>query len=183
MKKETEPGYRIVISLCRVYLFIGDSIHSNHHCLSLRSPNHQSSIHTAGAEPSHTTSTTLKDTDRVDGILMRGGQLRVVLGLALEIHLSEHIQGGFFPLSVSTAGFGFDRARNVPALLAATEPERFAVVSCGDYLGLTVPDQAGERQGLRADVDDGSWWLLWSTGIDDSDAAVMARKSKCITAR
>lgn len=106
---------------------------------------------------------------------MGSRQLRIILRLSLEIHLSEHIQGRFLSL-LAWPGLGFDRTSYLPALLTAAEPKCLAVISGSDDLALAVPDETCERKSLRTDVDDGSWRLLRTARVDDGDTAVMCCK-------
>jgi hypothetical protein len=66
---------------------------------------------------------------RRDGILMCRLQLSVILRLPLEIHLAEHVESGFFTRIAHTGtGLCLDRARKLPATLAAMKAIWFAVL-------------------------------------------------------
>jgi hypothetical protein len=58
---------------------------------------------------------------------MDGVELRVVLCLTLEIHLSEHIQCRLFPsIGDSWTGLGLEAPYNFPALLRTLQAECLA---------------------------------------------------------
>ena len=56
------------------------------------------------------------------------------------------------------------------------------VSSCNN-LSLAVPDETVQRQQAGGDVQHGARWLLGSTGVDDSHAAVVSGEGKSIAAR
>src|SRR5690348_16822132 len=79
--------------------------------------------------------------DHCNGVLMDRLQLRVVLGLALQIHLPEHVQSRFLALVAKTrAPLDLHGAAQLPAVDAARKAESLAVVTGGNDLGLAVPD-------------------------------------------
>ena len=109
-------------------------------------PDHDSAINTAGwytisrspvptvrrsltAELSQGAPPLIICTNCGDGILMCRLQLCVVLCLPLEIHLAEHIESGFFPcITHLGTDLCLDRARKLPATLAAMKAIWFAVL-------------------------------------------------------
>lgn len=152
------------------------------HLYNLNCPDDDSAIDTASTEFPDPSRRTLKDTDSVDGVLMGGAQLCIVLGLALKIHLPEHVEGGLLSDS-ATGSLGLDGPGELPSLFAASETEGLAVVAGGENLGLAVPDQAGEWQGLGGDVDDGARGLVRAARVDDGDAAVVGGKGQGVARR
>ncbi len=116
---------------------------------------------------------------------MRGIELRIVLDLPLQIHLSEHVQGGLFPCAAAHArpGLGLDTAHHFPAGLTPTESERLAIVPGSNDLALAVPDQACIRQRLHRDTQHRLRRAVRTTRVDDSNAAVVRRKGQGVTAR
>ena len=110
-------------------------------------------------------------------------QLGVILDLALQIHLSEHLQSRLFPCaSYARSSFGLHCARHLPALLAAFKSERLTIVASCNNLGLAIPDQRCEREQQSRDVDHGSGRLFWTTGIDDCYTAVVRREGQGVAA-
>ncbi len=109
-------------------------------------------------------------------------ELRVVLGLALEIHLPEHVQSRFLTLHAGSGPLGLDGASNLPARLTTFEAERLAVVAGGDDLIVRLPQQALEGQQLGRDGQHGAGRLLRAGGVDDGDAAVVGRKGEGVAA-
>lgn len=69
--------------------------------------------------------------DSVDSVLVGGLELGVGRSLALEIHLSEHIQGRFFTSTTSITSLLFQRAGKLPSVLIAAEAEGLAVLEWG----------------------------------------------------
>lgn len=110
-------------------------------------------------------------------------ELCVILGLALEIHLLEHLQGRFLrPDLISTRGTPrLNGADEVPTRLPALEAESLAIVASSDDLVLGAPDQALEGQELSGDGNDSFRRLVGTTGIYDRDATIVSSKSKAIT--
>jgi hypothetical protein len=115
---------------------------------------------------------------------MNSLQLCVILNLALEIHLLEHLQGRFLCPYFACAcdALGLDSTCKLPTGLPAPEAEGLTVISSGDDLVLRTPEQALERQELGGNGDDSSWRLLRATRVDDGDAAVMSSKGKAVSA-
>lgn len=108
---------------------------------------------------------------------MDGGQFRIILYLALQIHLPEHVQSGFFmSLAQAWPSFGFQGASQLPTGLTALEPESLAIVTSSDDLGLAGPEQAPKGQKLRGNTDDCLGRLVGRAGIDNGDTAVMGSK-------
>lgn len=146
-------------------------------------PDDNTPIHTARAELPHaSTLARFKDANRVDGILMRGAQLGIVLDLAFQIHLTKQIESGLFLHGAAhAAALHLDTAHHLPSLgLGAAEAERFAVVAGGNDLSLAVPDQARERQDLRADVEHGTRRRVGPGRVHDGDGGVVAREGECV---
>lgn len=71
---------------------------------------------------------------RADGILVHSLELRVVLALAAQVHLSEHVDRRLLaPLSARALALGFERAGDGPARGVAVEAVRLTVL-CGRQL-------------------------------------------------
>lgn len=70
----------------------------------------------------------------------------------------------------------------MPALRTAVETESLAIVTGGDDLSLSVPDQAHEGKKLRADADHGPGGLVGAGGIDNGDAAIVGGKGERVAA-
>jgi len=77
---------------------------------------------------------------------------------------------------------GLDSTSELPTIFTSAEAEGLAVVTGGDYLILPVPDQAHERQQVSVDSDNSPRGLLGSTGVDNSDRAVVGGVSQSIPA-
>ena len=79
-----------------------------------------------------------------DSILVNRFELRVNLGLSLEIHLTEHVQGRLFP---DTTGAGsclvFNRSNKLPSTLVATEPVRLAILRSETLAGAQMVSETG----------------------------------------
>ena len=76
-------------------------------------------------------------------------KLGVVLDLTLKIHLPEHVQSRLLTVFTETgAALGLNRTNKLPALFTSLESESLAIVTGGNDLILTAPDQALERQVL-----------------------------------
>lgn len=135
------------------------SILGSNHISSV--PDNDSTVDTTGAEFPHSISTTLIHPNGADGVLMRGVKLSVVLGLALQVHLFEHLQRGLF-LGNTRTSLQLDCATDLPPGFVAFEAERLAIIACSDYLGLAVPDERGEGEKLGGDVDHGVRGLFGS---------------------
>jgi hypothetical protein len=110
-------------------------------------------------------------------------KLSVILGLAFEIHLPEHIQSRLLTvLSQARAALLLNRASQLPATLTALEAESLTVVASSDDLILTGPDQTLERKLLSRDGDNSTGRLLRTRRVNDSNAAVVSSKRKAISA-
>ena len=124
------------------------------------------------------------DTEGGDGVLVDRLQLRVILDLSLQVHGTEHVQGGLLTgIPQTRAGFSLQGATKLPPGGTTLEAESLAVVSGSDDLTLAVPDQTHEGQELCGDADDGTGRLLGTGRVDDRDAAVVGSKGESITAR
>lgn len=116
-------------------------------------------------------------------VLVNRLQLRVVLDFSLEIHLPEHVQGRLLALlTVAGTALGLDSSNKLPAPLASLEAERLAIVSGGNDLIFSLPDQALEGKKLGGNAQNGPRGLLWTTGVDNRDAAIMGSKCKGVSA-
>lgn len=123
-------------------------------------------------------------TNHGDGVLVNSLELGVILGLALEIHLSEHVQCRLLALRAETGvALGLDRSGQLPAALATLESESLAIVASSDDLIFRAPQQALEGKHLGGNGDNGTRGLIGSGGVDNSNAAVMSSKGKAVTAR
>lgn len=81
------------------------------------------------AERANLSVSLFEDTDRVHGVLVGRFELGIRLGLALEIHLAEHVQRRFLTSTTGTGtGFALQGAGKLPAVLIAAEAERLAVL-------------------------------------------------------
>jgi hypothetical protein len=58
-------------------------------------------------------------------------ELGIHLGLALEIHLSEHVERRLFTGTTGTGLLVLQRADKLPSVLVATKAERLAVLKTG----------------------------------------------------
>lgn len=115
---------------------------------------------------------------------MRRVQLCVVLDFPPEIHLFEHVQGRLLPRTTQArTSLRLDAADQLPSALASTEPERFAVIACGNDLGLAVPDQTCKGERLRRDAQHSARRRIRTTGVHDGDATVVAGEREGVTAR
>lgn len=56
----------------------------------------------------------------------------------------------------------------------------YTYISCSNDLAVSVPNEAQERQQLRADTDDCIRWLFRSAWIYDCDTTVMSSKCKSV---
>lgn len=114
---------------------------------------------------------------------MDSAELRIILGLALEIHLSEHVQGRLLTMLTQTgSALLLNRTSQLPATLAALETEGLAVITSSDNLILASPDKTLERKLLGRDGDNSTGRLVRAGGINDSNAAIMCRKCKTLSA-
>lgn len=114
---------------------------------------------------------------------MNSAELRIILGLALEIHLSEHVQGRLLTMLAHTgSALLLNRSRQLPASLTALETESLAVITSSDNLILASPDKTLERKLLSRDGDNGTRRLVRAGGINDSNATIMCRKCKTLSA-
>ena len=80
------------------------------------------------AEGAHNPVGFFMDPDSVHSVLVGGLELGVRLGLALEIHLPEHVQSR---LLAGTSGFSsliLQRASKLPSILVAVETEGLTVL-------------------------------------------------------
>lgn len=69
------------------------------------------------------------DSNGVDRVLVDGLKLRVSLGLAFEIHLTEHIESRLLASAAcSRAGLVLDSPYELPCTLVSTESVRFTVL-------------------------------------------------------
>lgn len=116
---------------------------------------------------------------------MNGFELRIILGFALEVHLPEHVQSRFLAgiTAQPRSSLRLQGATDLPALWPAVEAEGLTIVTGSNDLGLSVPDQAHEREQLGTNADDRPWRLVRAAGINNRDAAVVGGKSKSISAR
>jgi hypothetical protein len=73
----------------------------------------------------------IKCADGVYGVLVGRLELGVHLGLALKIHLSEHVERRLFTSTTSTGLLVLQRADKLPSVLVATKAERLAVLKAG----------------------------------------------------
>ncbi|KAI6761613.1 hypothetical protein HG531_002166 [Fusarium graminearum] len=126
---------------------------------------------------------TLKGPNGADGVLVSGLKLSVILSLALEIHLPEHVQSRLLTVLAQTrAALLLNGTSQLPATLAALEAESLAVVTSSDNLIFTGPDQTLERKLLSRDSNNSTRGLVGARGVNDSDAAVMSCKGKTVSA-
>lgn len=122
--------------------------------------------------------------DHCYGVLVDRGEFRVILHLSLQIHLFEHIQSRLFPIIAhSWPALGFQGPSQLPARLATLEAEGLTVVTSSDDFGLAGPEQALERKQLSCDAEDCLGGLVRSTGVDNSDAAVVSSEGQGVAAR
>ncbi|KAJ3518253.1 hypothetical protein NM208_g14583 [Fusarium decemcellulare] len=113
------------------------------------------------AELCHTVAVHLERPEGANRVLVDSLELGVILGLTLQIHLSEHVQGGLLTvLTEAGTTLGLNGTGQLPATLASLEAESFTVVASSNDLILAGPDQALERQLLRGDGDNSARWLL-----------------------
>lgn len=147
-------------------------------------PDDKSTVDTTGAELLHPVRRTFKHPDGVDGVLVCRVESSVVLDLAPEVHLLEHVEGRLFPRAgpQTRTGLCLDAADHLPTGLAPPEPEGLAVVTGSDDLGLAVPDEARERQGLGRDAQHGARRRVRPAGVHDRDAAVVAGEGEGVAA-
>lgn len=151
---------------------------------NLSSPDHDPTINAACAELGHTLSISVERSNGANGVLVDRLELSVVLGLALQIHLSEHVKGRLLAvLTQAGAALCLDGTSQLPTTLTSLEAEGLAVITGSNDLVLTGPDQTLERQLLSCDSDNSAGRLLRSRGIHNRDAAVVSSKGKAITAR
>lgn len=73
----------------------------------------------------------VKGADGVHGVLMGGLELGVHLGLALKIHLPEHVERRLFAGTTSTGVLVLQRSDKLPSIFIATEAEGLAVLKAG----------------------------------------------------
>lgn len=117
-------------------------------------------------------------------VLVNRLQLRVILDFSLEVHLPEHVQGRLLTLlTVAGTALGLDSSNKLPASFASLEAECLAIVSGGNDLVFSLPDQALEGKELGGNTQNGPRGLLWTTGVDNRDAAIMGSKCEGISAR
>lgn len=110
-------------------------------------------------------------------------QLCIVLGLALQIHLPEHVQSRLFTVLTKTrSALCLDGSNQLPATFISLEAERLTIVTCSNDFVLAAPQQTLERQQLGRDGDDGAWWLIRSARVDNGNAAVVRRESEAVSA-
>lgn len=135
------------------------------------------------AETAHAVTGNLVGSDGADGVLMSSLELGIILGLALQVHLPEHVQSRLLAVLTKTgSALGLNRANKLPAFFASLKLESLTVVTGGNDLVFAAPDQTLERQQLGRDSNNGPWCLVRGAGIDDSDAAVVRRKGKAVPA-
>jgi len=126
----------------------------------------------------------LKRPQHGDGVLVNRLELRVILGLASEIHLPEHVQSRVVPVvTEARSSLGLQRPTELPPLNATLEAESLAVVTSGNDLGLAIPDEAHEGQQLSVDADDGLGRLVGTAWIHDRDAAIVRSVCERIATR
>lgn len=135
--------------------------------------------------------------DSVDSVLVSGLELGIGRGLALEIHLSEHIQSRFFTSTTGIPSLLFQRAGKLPSVLVAAEAEGLTVLEWGQYRGmmterqisymsscndlsLTVPDETVKRQKAGGDVQHGAWRLLRCARVDNGNTAIVSSEGKSV---
>lgn len=71
------------------------------------------------------------NTDGVHSVLVGRLEFGVCRGLALEIHLAEHVQSRLLANTASISGLLLQRASKLPTVLVALEAERLAVLDYG----------------------------------------------------
>ncbi|KFY43017.1 hypothetical protein V494_02132, partial [Pseudogymnoascus sp. VKM F-4513 (FW-928)] len=113
---------------------------------------------------------------------MHGPQLRIILGLPLQVHLPKHIQRALLPLRPLPLPLLLQRSHNPPPALAALEPVRLAIVARGDDLRLARPDQRHEGEQLRAHAYHGARGGVGAAGVHDRDAAVVGGEGEGVAA-
>lgn len=150
----------------------------------LNIPDNNPSINTARADLGDLAASFLVAAQHLDSVLVGCLQLRVVLDLALQIHLPEHVPGAFLLLTTRLgSGLRLQRANQLPTTLVTLEAVRLAVVACGDDSILAGEEQRLEWQQLRADVQHGLGWGIRGRRVHNRDAAVVRRKGQSVAAR
>lgn len=134
------------------------------------------------AELGNAVTVRFKSPEGADGVLMGRLELRVVFGLALQIHLLEHVQSRLLAMLTKTgATLGLNGTSELPAFLVTLEAESLAVVTSSDNLILATPDKTLEGKQLRGQGDDSSRGLVRTGRVNHSDAAIMGRKRKAVS--
>lgn len=84
-----------------------------------------------------------------DSVLMYGLQLRIILSLSLQVHLSEHIQSRFLPGSTHAGPtFRLHRPDYLPSAFVSLKPIRFAIlkiISCAGSEPTRVPIRSRQQ--------------------------------------
>lgn len=97
--------------------------------ITLQIPNDKPSVDATGADLADVVRGPGILANRADGVLVDRLQLRVILGLSFEIHLSEHVEGRFLgAILLATLGRSVERTDEGPARRRAAESERLAVL-------------------------------------------------------
>ena len=114
---------------------------------------------------------------------MNSLELRVVLRLALQVHLLEHVESRLLALLARTGtSLLLNGSSELPARLSTLESECLAVVTGCDDLILAAPQEALEGKQLSSDGHNSTWGLVRRRGVHNGDTAVVGGEGETVAA-